>query len=240
MPPSPPYPPIHSQEQVPLPLLPSLSAVAVYPPCLPGLSLRNKRAAAAASLTPCNVCFVSALYFAKAAAKNGPPSEASITPILMRGKQTRDTRLLSGTTASPRPSFSLPPSLSKLRPQPILRLPLTKPIPPITIPRRLPAALPLILQARLTLGQLIPSGSVVVDAAVFVGKKRRSPAHGAGGAGHGRRGHAKVVDAVVVRGLVVRDGDGLGALEGFDPLVGFALGAFGFFKGVVGAVLVGG
>lgn len=135
-----------------------------------------------------------------------------------------------------------PPSLSKLRPQSILRLPLTKPIPPL-IPPRLPASLPLILQTRLTLGQLIPTGPMVVDAAVIVGEERRAPTHGAGGTRHGRRGHAKVVDGIVRRVVVVvvlRDGEGLCALERLDPLIGFALGAFGFFKGVVGAVLVGG
>jgi len=133
------------------------------------------------------------------------------------------------------------PLASKLRPQPILRLPLTKPIPPITAAPRshLPAALPLIFEARLALGQLVSAGAVVVDAAIIVGEERRAPTHGASGAGHGRRRHAKVVDTVVVQG-VLRDGEGLGALEGFDPLVGVALGALWFFKGVVGAVLVGG
>lgn len=77
-----------------------------------------------------------------------------------------------------------PPSLSKLRPQSILRLPLTKPIPPL-IPPRLPASLPLILQTRLTLGQLIPTGPMLVDAAVIVGEERRAPTHGAGRTRHG-------------------------------------------------------
>lgn len=246
----PPHPPIRPQEQVPLlPLSLQWHCVSVLPACRDFL-FGNKRAAAAASLTPCNGCFVICTVFCKSS-KNEPPSEASITPILVRGNGETGKRAIPGyylghlcpsppATTSPPPPPP-PPSLSKLRPQSILRLPLTKPIPPL-IPPRLPASLPLILQTRLTLSQLIPTGPMVVDAAVIVGEERRAPTHGAGGTRHGRRGHAKVVDGIVRRVVVVvlRDGEGLCALERLDPLVGFALGAFGFFKGVVGAVLVGG
>lgn len=91
----PPNPPIRPQEQVPLlPLSLQWHCVSVLPACR-GFLFGNKRAAAAASLTPCNVCFVICTVFCKSS-KNEPPSEASITPILVRSNGETGKRAIPG------------------------------------------------------------------------------------------------------------------------------------------------
>lgn len=91
----PPHPPIRPQEQVPLlPLYLRWHCVSVLPACRDFL-FGNKRATAAASLTPCNGCFVICTVFCKSS-KNEPPSEASITPILVRGNGETGKRAIPG------------------------------------------------------------------------------------------------------------------------------------------------